>query len=154
MRLTNLNEWLSLAANLGVLAGILFLVVEVSQNTRAINNESSWARVSVANDTYTMLVENEEIAELMIKYRSNPNVMDLPATPEVLRYRYLIEMLSRQNEARFLTRSDDLANIKSSTLRYLQYPGSREVYKSQLDLLTSEYRDFVISLIEEVEGKL
>ena len=31
-----LNQWLMLAANLGVIAGIAFLAVEISQNTEAV----------------------------------------------------------------------------------------------------------------------
>ena len=37
MSLEKLNTWLTLVANLGVLAGIVILAVEISQNTRALN---------------------------------------------------------------------------------------------------------------------
>ena len=36
MNLDKLNKWLTLAANLGVIAGIIFLGIEISQNTDSI----------------------------------------------------------------------------------------------------------------------
>ena len=63
MKKSELNEWLSLLANIGVLFGIFILVMEVNQNTRAIDNESSWARVSTANDVLAMHINNSEFTE-------------------------------------------------------------------------------------------
>ena len=40
MNLDNLNKWLMLAANLGVIAGILFLAYEVRQNSDALISAS------------------------------------------------------------------------------------------------------------------
>jgi len=39
LKLKNLNEWLTLAANVGVLAGIVFLGLEIQQNTKAIERD-------------------------------------------------------------------------------------------------------------------
>lgn len=36
MQLDKLNQWLMLAANIGVISGIAFLAVEISQNTEAL----------------------------------------------------------------------------------------------------------------------
>ena len=40
MSFKRLNQWLTLIANLGVLLGIIFLVIEINQNTEAIRIES------------------------------------------------------------------------------------------------------------------
>jgi hypothetical protein len=40
MNLDKLNKWLMLAANLGVLAGIVFLALEIRQNSDALVSES------------------------------------------------------------------------------------------------------------------
>jgi hypothetical protein len=39
----NLNKWLSLGANLGVVAGLVFLGIEINQNTRATTSAASSA---------------------------------------------------------------------------------------------------------------
>ena len=41
-----LNQWLTLAANLGVLAGLVFLALEIQQNTSAINRQAEIERTS------------------------------------------------------------------------------------------------------------
>jgi len=46
MYLDNLNKWLTLLANLGVLAGIIFLAIEIGQNTAAINRQAANDRIS------------------------------------------------------------------------------------------------------------
>ena len=41
-----LNQWLTLAANLGVLAGIIFLALEIQQNTATMNRQAGVERTS------------------------------------------------------------------------------------------------------------
>lgn len=151
MKLSQLNDWLSLIANLGVLVGLVVLIVEISQNTRAIDNEASWARVSTANDTYTLIIGDEEIASLLIKHGPNPNIMDEPQSPEIIRYRLLLEMIARQNEARFRTNSDDESTIRASLRSYLETPAQLDFYRSQMALFTPQYAKFVGSVIQEIE---
>ena len=40
MRLKRLNEWLALLANLGVIAGIVFLAIEVNQNNLLMKSQT------------------------------------------------------------------------------------------------------------------
>ena len=40
MKLSNLNEWLTLAANIGVLAGLFVLIYEINQNTDALRAQT------------------------------------------------------------------------------------------------------------------
>lgn len=40
MNLDSLNKWLTLAANIGVIAGIIFLGLELNQNTTAVQSAS------------------------------------------------------------------------------------------------------------------
>ena len=51
----SLNKWLTLAANIGVLAGILFLALELRQNTEMMQAQ---ARSVMSQDTVAMLTLN------------------------------------------------------------------------------------------------
>ena len=52
MNSDNLNKWLTLIANLAVVAGIIFLIVEINQNTAAIEQNATWMRLeSIDNGT-------------------------------------------------------------------------------------------------------
>lgn len=65
MEITQLNEWFALAANFGVLAGIIFLIVEVRQNTELHKSDSRKAILS--NDQASLLValDNHDIFKKM-----------------------------------------------------------------------------------------
>ena len=47
-----LNQWLTLVANLAVLAGIIFLALEIQQNTSAINRQAGIERTSRIMEPY------------------------------------------------------------------------------------------------------
>ena len=61
-----LNDWVSLLVNIGVLAGLGFLIVEVSQNTRAITNESDVAIHSLSIQTSLSVSESEYLPDLLV----------------------------------------------------------------------------------------
>ncbi len=61
-----LNQWLTLAANLGVLIGVIFLVVELNQANRIAAYTAENARRTQFLDMNTSRIENPEIiAKLM-----------------------------------------------------------------------------------------
>lgn len=61
MDYSQLNEWLTLAANFGVLIGIGFLIIEIKQNTEIHKSDSRKAIIS--NDQTSLLValDNHDI---------------------------------------------------------------------------------------------
>ena len=70
MNAEKLNQWLALLANLGVLAGIVFLVVELQQANRIALRDSR-AEITLASmDTNNAFLESEELAELKYKLQS------------------------------------------------------------------------------------
>ncbi len=54
MDFSQLNEWLTLGANLGVLIGIVFLIIEIRQNSELHRSDSRKAIIS--NDQTSLLV--------------------------------------------------------------------------------------------------
>ena len=66
MKLSNLNEWLTLAANLGVIAGLIFVALEIRTNTET-------NLISIYQGTSTNWLEinglqlNREVAKLLEK---------------------------------------------------------------------------------------
>ena len=68
MNLNKLNNWLTLIANIGVLIGIIVVVVELRQNTTAIEYDSYWNRVAAAADLRIPLIESDELARKYLEY--------------------------------------------------------------------------------------
>jgi hypothetical protein len=66
MNLEKLNQWLSLLANLGVLVGLVFLIVELNQSNRIAAYSAESARRTQFLDMNASRIENPEIiAKLM-----------------------------------------------------------------------------------------
>ena len=53
MNLEKLNQWLTLTANVGVLVGIIFLAIEIQQNTNAIQYEVTLTEQNIMNGPFT-----------------------------------------------------------------------------------------------------
>ena len=152
MKISDLNETLTLLANLGVIVGIIFLILEISQNTRAIENDAFWSRANASIAVNSVIVENEEVAELMAQYLQDSSVYSEPISGEKVRAQQLFEMIATQSEARFITESDDLSALTESIRRFLNSPGLREAYGSRMQLLTPEFASYIEQLMIETEG--
>ena len=63
MNLDSLNKWLMLAANVGVIAGIIFLAIEVQQNTRMMSAQT--------RDAMTERLTNWQLAISTDQYASS-----------------------------------------------------------------------------------
>ena len=64
MKLSTINESISIIANIGVIASIVFLGLEMRQNTSMIKSQTRDAMTEKQMQFFAALVENEEIAEI------------------------------------------------------------------------------------------
>jgi len=62
MNFENVNRWLTLLANLGVIAGIVFLAFELRQNNQLLVAQSSYAQFNVEQQRRLMQMQESEIA--------------------------------------------------------------------------------------------
>jgi len=69
VNLDTTNRWLTLVANIGVLAGIIFLGYELQQNTVATRVEAASNFNSSFSDIELFIAGNPEFAELLTKGR-------------------------------------------------------------------------------------
>jgi len=64
------NRWLALGANIGVLVGIAFLIVEINQNTQATNSAARDASVGHTLNFFEQGMDNLVIARATFKRKS------------------------------------------------------------------------------------
>lgn len=69
MKLSELNEWLTLTANVGVLAGIIFLGIEIQQNTNVIRASSYNDNINSFNAWRSTVISDPESLRLMAEFR-------------------------------------------------------------------------------------
>ena len=73
MKKLDLAQGITVLANLGVIAGIVFLGVELSQNNELMAAQQRFNRLTTATGTFTAVAENPELAEAIVKANSDPD---------------------------------------------------------------------------------
>ena len=145
-----LNQWMTLAANVGVLIGIFFLAYEIRQNTDAVHAQTREAILAAGQ------------AELQA-IRNDPNLIDsivregtLTTEEQVKLYTWLVSAL-KVREFSWLQRESgviDDAQWKSElaiTRAILQAPRVRSWWdKVGHKTVSDEFREFVNSAISEL----
>ena len=76
MNLDKLNKWLTLAANLGVIAGIVFLAFELQQNNRFLSAQAQYNLLKDRTEDNTIIMANPEVASLWYKVKINESLTD------------------------------------------------------------------------------
>ena len=71
MNLRALNHWLTLVANIGVMAGIIFLAYEIKQNTLAAQLDAATIFQSSYSDIEQSIYNDSEFAALLVKGRKD-----------------------------------------------------------------------------------
>ena len=77
MNPSRVNEWLTLLANFGVIAGLIFLGLEIQQNTIATKATAIQESTNVARQQLLMLATNPDLVELSFKAREDLNQVEL-----------------------------------------------------------------------------
>lgn len=144
------NQWMTLAANVGVIVGIIFLAYEIRQNTDAVHAQTREAILAAGQ------------AELQA-VRSDPNLIDsivregpLTVDEQVKLYTWLVSAL-KVREFSWLQRESgviDDAQWKSElavTQAILQAPRVRTWWdRVGHKTVSEEFREFVDSEIKEL----
>lgn len=71
MDLDKVNRWLTLVANFAILAGLVFVALEIQQNTNAIRSTAVQEATNIAREHPLMYAQNPEVNRLaMAEYSS------------------------------------------------------------------------------------
>ena len=90
MNTESLNRWLTLSANVGVIAGIIFLAVELRQNNELLAADARFNRLQISWNGWQSLAENGDLTDLIVA-ASNGEI--LPESAQVRVDAVLIRIL-------------------------------------------------------------
>jgi hypothetical protein len=82
----DLGQSITILANLGVIAGIVFLGFELQQNNQLLTAQARSTRLAVRLDEHLLPVRNENLANVLIKHRHGE---ELTEYEEVVLSRYM-----------------------------------------------------------------
>ena len=77
MKKIDLGQTVTILANLGVIAGILFLAVEIGQNNELMAEEAERARAESIRESMVLIADNGELAAIMLKELEGEELSDL-----------------------------------------------------------------------------
>ncbi len=83
-----LNKWLTLFANLGVLVGIGVLIFEVRHNTESLVAANEWQEMQTLTTYYGRPQESEALAMAIRKQRDTPGELTGPETTMLINRAY------------------------------------------------------------------
>ena len=63
----SLNKWLMLAANVGVITGIVFLTLEISQANKLAETQAQIFRLDQMQEASVTIAESEYLPEIQLK---------------------------------------------------------------------------------------
>jgi hypothetical protein len=72
-----LGQFVQTLANVGVIAGIVFLAFELRQNNELMEAEARFNRVAVSREAYNILSTNRELAEIYVKVNNNESLTEV-----------------------------------------------------------------------------
>ena len=93
MELDKLNRWLALAANIGVIAGIIFLAFEIRVNTRSTQAASIQAASALDQEHLLLIGSNPELAKHWEAYFRAPESL---SDDQKLQGHYIIAAVMRR----------------------------------------------------------
>ena len=76
MKKIDLGQAITILANVGVIAGILFLAIELQQNNDLLSAQARAARIELKTDFEGSLYQNAELAEIIARAHANDELTE------------------------------------------------------------------------------
>lgn len=97
MKLDNINRWLALLANVGVIAGIVFLAVEIQQNNELLLAQTAYNSRESTTEVAEAIYQNHDLRVTLSKRARGEELTDL----EQLQLKALAERVLRGMQWRY-----------------------------------------------------
>ncbi len=154
MKIEKLTPWVVLITNVGVLLGVFLLLVELSQNTLALRNQTEYANASEWISLFQSTALSPEMADIVL--RGNADIEQLS---EQERFRYFQHL-----SAYMIISESSYFSIRNGTYRYdadanerfilliLDTPGGRAYWELSGRSFSSRFADYVDALLAEADA--
>lgn len=77
MKKFDLGQTINTLANLGVIAGIVFLVFELEQNNQIMELEANAVKTQIRLDGWSQIADDPRLVSMMIKDRTGEELSDV-----------------------------------------------------------------------------
>ena len=99
MSLDNINKWLTLLANFGVVVGLVALILELNQSQRLAESTAYQTRISEIEQSERELALSGDLAEIIVKYDTQG--LESLTSAELLRFRLWNQAILRRMQGQY-----------------------------------------------------
>ena len=154
MDMSKTKEVISLIANVGVIGSIVFLGIEMQQNTDMMQSQTRNSIVENQLSFYESIVENADFAEISSDFRADPNAYLLGSSE---RFRYVFYVMSQfrmwENEwyqfKKGLFDANEFDSRVVTWKRNINVEIRKEIWFTQRESYSKDFSDYLNSIIEE-----
>jgi len=148
--LDNLSRWLSLLANIGVLLGIVFLVIEIDQNSLETKLQTETSFLSSFTDVELSTASNPELIEALLKSQKGAPLDEADQLRTLLFYRAVLR--SYQNtyyQAQTGVLNQDIWRGEQAQMRqsFGFDKGLASFWRANNSMYTEEFNDLVRAML-------
>ena len=155
MKLSEAANWAEIVSALGLVISLIYVGIQVTDNTSAMRSVTSSNASTELTDWYTHISADPELIDLWLRGVTDPETLDKQQT---LRFIFLVHivMLQFQNNYYLVeegTLDEKMLYAINNTLATIRgTPGFEMYWSLRQNLLYPEYRAFVERLMFENEG--
>ena len=154
MDMSKAKEVISLIANVGVIGSIVFLGIEMQQNTDMMQSQTRNSIVENQLSFYESIVDNADFAEIATDFRADPNAYPLGSSE---RFRYVFYVMSQfrmwENEwyqfKKGLFDANEFDSRVVTWKRNINVEIKKEIWFTQRESYSKDFSDYLNSIIEE-----
>ena len=154
MKSDSVNGWLSLGANLGVIAGLILVADEINQSGKQLELAASADSVDSFTQAMETLVQDENLSRLI--YRAEQSYGELDDFERWRVGRYLDGYMS-MSEQDYLVLVQiggmDIAGFVDDMGEYMDMPMYREYWLRSQNRHSPEFQQFINEIVTELDSK-
>lgn len=135
MNRERINWWLTLLANLGVLGGLVFVGLEIRQNTSQLRADASRSITEMVNQMNAGIYGDSALADILLR-----GEQDLAALASVERSRFEVFQYSRLNVAEYILDLES-EGVSDLNFRYVDFTVNQYLTKPGLQQFARSIRD-------------
>jgi hypothetical protein len=135
MNTDKLNWWFTVTANIGVLAGLVFVGLEIQQNTSQLRTDASYSITVSVNQQNEGIYLSPALAELLLR-----GEQDLDALNPVERKQFNAYQFSRLNLAEYIEDLDS-EGVSDLNFRFSEFLVRQYHVKPGLQAFIREHQD-------------
>lgn len=151
--MSKLERWLTLGANLSVVVGIVFLVLQMRQNTEAIRSQTRDSITEKQMEYAGWIATNRELADIFRRGRQNLGQLD---PTQITMFSLLAGAILREGENSHYQYERGLFTAEEYDARWVRYEdlmsdlGFQQYWASQREVFSPSFREAIDRIVAEV----